>query len=192
MTDPNYPNFAYHTDAWSYVERAQKQLQLFDAGNPESLFYAAFELCTGIEARLYDGLRTLLQYNITEEEKRKHTQRIEKLGTGKLCRKLATIDENTLQPYTLMIRRPGGQSTSVLHYTAVTRELAKDWTRVSKLLHYRFFIDKKEWFHKTDIAQVLREKTSFLLRCRLDGIKKLQGRVVTGNRCASRVSITEA
>jgi hypothetical protein len=39
---------------------------------------------------------------------------------------------------------------------------------------------------------VLREKKSFLLRCRLDGIKKLQGRVVTGNRCASRVSITEA
>jgi hypothetical protein len=22
MTDPNYPYFAYHTDAWSYTERA--------------------------------------------------------------------------------------------------------------------------------------------------------------------------
>jgi hypothetical protein len=57
MADTNHPHFAYHNDAYSYVERAKKQLELFDTGNPESLFYAAFELRTGIEARLYDGLR---------------------------------------------------------------------------------------------------------------------------------------
>jgi len=38
MTQPNPPYFAYAYDAWSSVERAQKQLELFDAGNPESLF----------------------------------------------------------------------------------------------------------------------------------------------------------
>lgn len=38
MTQPNPPYFAYAYDAWSYVERVQKQLELFDAGNPESLF----------------------------------------------------------------------------------------------------------------------------------------------------------
>jgi hypothetical protein len=144
MTDPNHPYFAYHHDAYSYVERAQKQLQLFDAGNPESLFYAAFELRTGIEARLYDGLRALLQYNLTEEERKKHAKRIEKLSIDKLFRKLATIDENTLQSYTIMIGSPGGQSTSVLQYTAVTKELANNWTKVSQLLHYRFFVDNKE------------------------------------------------
>ncbi len=32
---------------------------------------------------------------------------------------------------------------------------------------------------RTDIEQVLREKKPFILRCMLDGIKKLQGRVVT-------------
>ncbi len=42
----------------------------------------------------------------------------------------------------------------------------------------------------TDIEQVLRETKSLILRCRLDGIKKLQGRVVTWNRFASSVSIT--
>ena len=42
---------------------------------------------------------------------------------------------------------------------------------------------------KTDIEQVLREKKSFTLRCMLDCIKELQGRVVKGNRCASSVSI---
>ena len=44
----------------------------------------------------------------------------------------------------------------------------------------------------TDIEQVLREKKSFTLRCMLDGIKELQGRVVTWNRFASSVSITSA
>jgi hypothetical protein len=43
---------------------------------------------------------------------------------------------------------------------------------------------------RTDIEQVLREKKSFTLRCMLDGIKELQGRVVTWNKFASSVSIT--
>jgi hypothetical protein len=43
---------------------------------------------------------------------------------------------------------------------------------------------------RTDIEQGLREKKSFTLRGMLDGIKTLQGRVVTWNRFASRVSIT--
>jgi hypothetical protein len=42
----------------------------------------------------------------------------------------------------------------------------------------------------SDIEQVLNEQKSFILRCMLDGIKKLQGRVVTWNRFASSVSIT--
>jgi hypothetical protein len=44
----------------------------------------------------------------------------------------------------------------------------------------------------TDIEQVLREKKPFILRCMLDGIKKLQGRIVKWNRCALSVSITWA
>jgi hypothetical protein len=44
--------------------------------------------------------------------------------------------------------------------------------------------------HEPDIEQVLREKKSFTLRCMLDVSKKLQGRVVTWNKCASSVSIT--
>ena len=44
----------------------------------------------------------------------------------------------------------------------------------------------------SDIEQVLREKKPFILRCMLDGIKKLQGRMVKWNRCALSVSITWA
>jgi hypothetical protein len=43
-----------------------------------------------------------------------------------------------------------------------------------------------------DIEQVLREKKPFILRCMLDGIKKLQGRMGKWNRCALSVSITWA
>jgi hypothetical protein len=39
---------------------------------------------------------------------------------------------------------------------------------------------------------VLREKKPFILCCMLDGIKQLQGRMVTWNRCALSVSITWA
>ncbi|MCI0424002.1 MAG: hypothetical protein L0312_33125 [Acidobacteria bacterium] len=44
----------------------------------------------------------------------------------------------------------------------------------------------------SDIEQVLREKKPFILRCMLDGIKKLQERIVTWNQFALSVSITEA
>jgi hypothetical protein len=46
--------------------------------------------------------------------------------------------------------------------------------------------------YTADIEQVLREKKSFTLRCMLNGLKELQGRVVTWNRCASNVLITSA
>jgi hypothetical protein len=51
---------------------------------------------------------------------------------------------------------------------------------------------RKPAYLLADIEQVLREKKPFILRCRLDGIKKLQGRMVTWNRCALSVSITWA
>jgi hypothetical protein len=47
-------------------------------------------------------------------------------------------------------------------------------------------------FSLTDIEQVLREKKPFILRRKLDGIKKLPGRIIKWNRCALSVSITWA
>jgi hypothetical protein len=51
---------------------------------------------------------------------------------------------------------------------------------------------KFEIFSLTDIEQVLREKNPFIIRCLLDGIKKLQGRMGKWTRCVLSVSITEA
>jgi len=44
----------------------------------------------------------------------------------------------------------------------------------------------------TDIEQVLREKKPVILRRKLDGIKKLPGRMLTWHRGALSVSITWA
>ena len=55
-----------------------------------------------------------------------------------------------------------------------------------------YFLNEDFSIPVTDIEQVLREKKPFILRCMLDGIKKLQGRIVKWNRCALSVSITWA
>jgi hypothetical protein len=47
----------------------------------------------GLKHACMRGLRVLLQTNLAEEEKKKHTQRIEKSNIDKLFLKLATIDE---------------------------------------------------------------------------------------------------
>jgi hypothetical protein len=151
MTHPNYPYFAYHIDAWSYVERAQKQLQLFDAGSPESLFYAALELRTGIEARLIKGIKDLLKANNRSEKE------IKGYSPESILRQLAKIDADALKTVTLTIGIPGGQTISVLQYIPVTPELAKDWGRVSNLLHYMFFETNPGWYAKRKLQSAFKE-----------------------------------
>jgi hypothetical protein len=151
MANPNYPYFAYHTDAASYAERAHKQLRLFDAGNPESLFYAAFELRTGIESRLIKGIKDLLKANNRSEKE------IKGYSPENILKKLAKIDANALKPLTLTIGIPGGQTATVLQYTPVTPELARDWGRVSNVLHYMFFETNPEWYAKRRLQPEFKE-----------------------------------
>ena len=142
MTGANYPYFAYHIDAWSCVERAQKQLQLFDEGNPESLFYAALELRMGIEARLLEVLRVLLRDNNRPAEEIKAYQPKILLG------RISELDENAFHQITLTIWIPGSQNRTVLQFIPVTKELASDYGKVGNLLHATFFESNKDWFAK--------------------------------------------
>jgi hypothetical protein len=121
MTDPAYPYFSYGHDAWSYLERARKQLQLFDAGNAESLFHAALELHLGIESRISYELKALLDARKMPEQK------IENYTLGKLFNDLVSIDKNTFESFTVLFSTPGGQTTSALQYAPVTREFLKGW-----------------------------------------------------------------
>jgi hypothetical protein len=129
------------------LERARKQLQLFDTGNAESLFYAALELRLGIESRISNELKVLLDARKMPEQK------FENYSLGKLFKKLTDIDENTLESFTVTFSAPGGGTASALQYTPVTKEFLKDWGRLSNIIHYSFFLNEenKEWYHKEKI-----------------------------------------
>src|SRR5262249_29918164 len=77
-------------------------------------------------------------------------------------------------------------------FSAVKQSLYRQRSRKHGFTHTTFLRQDRNNNHTTDIEQVLREKKPFILRCMLDGIKKLQGRIVTWNRCALSVSITWA
>jgi hypothetical protein len=139
MTDPYYD---YGRDSWSFVERAQKQLQLFDAGNLESLFYAALELRMGIEARLLEILRALLRDN------NKPAGKIEEYNPKILLDKISKLDQNALHAVTIGVGIPGSQSRTVLQFIPVTPELASDYGKVGNLLHCTFFEANQDWYAK--------------------------------------------
>ena len=141
MPHPNSLYFAYHIDAWSYVERAQKQLQLFDEGNPESLFYAALELRMGIEARLIEILRALLRDN------NRPAERIKQYKPKILLGKISELDKNgnVFRHITLTFGVPGSQSSTVFQFIPITRELAADYGKVGDLLHCTFFEGNEGW-----------------------------------------------
>jgi hypothetical protein len=139
MTDLDYD---YGRDSWSFVERAHKQLQFFDAGNPESLFYAALELRMGIEARLLEILRALLRDNHKPAEKiKEYTPKV-------LLDKISRLDHHALYPVTLTVGIPGSQSRTVLQFIPVTPELASDYGKVGTLLHCTFFETNQNWYVK--------------------------------------------
>jgi hypothetical protein len=142
MTDLDSPYFFHPTDSGSFAERAQKQLQLFDTGNPESLFYAALELRMGIEARLLQVLRGLLRANNNPPEK------IKEYSPNVLLGKIADLDENAFQPITLIFGKQGSQNRAVLQFIPVTKELASDYRKVGNLLHVTFFESNKDLFAK--------------------------------------------
>jgi len=159
LTDHYYAHYPL-----AYVERAEKHLQLFDKGITESLFYAAFELRTGIESRMFEGLDALLDANELPPVN------IKNFNPNKVFKKILEIDENAIQPHTLTFDIQDEDQTTFIRYTPVTKSLAKDWFDLSKLLHYRFFIDHKDWFVKksllhyrdiiADIAKRLKEASS--------------------------------
>jgi hypothetical protein len=78
------------------------------------------------------------------------------------------------------------RSTAWYGKTRPTFSDAIAWVRRQLWEHIHFSMSQP------DIEQVLREKKPFILRCMLDGIKKLQGRMVKWHRCALSVSITWA
>jgi len=112
----------YQCGSRDYLKRAR---QLLDDGNLESLFYAALELRSGIEARL----REYLEVAEDISEKRKQGWRIVKLG--KDIEKAFKLGDKIVQ---LIFYADGGKTASIYH-TPVRLKLRKQAQQLGDYLH---------------------------------------------------------
>ena len=131
---------SYGINARDYLRRARERL---DEQRQESLFYAAFELRAGIEARL----QQYLEAHKDLQKRRKRGWRVSKLGkeaerafrTGDMVRRLTITDLET------------GAVSFVGFYTPVTKKLRKMAERLGELLHCAKGLDDDddEWWERT-------------------------------------------
>lgn len=140
MTDKP-PFFLYDIPSGSFAERAQMQLKRFDEGHPESLFYAAFELRTGIEARLHEYISAA------------HPSRVKDYDAQKLMAKLRRRSKHADTAFRLHFRSPSGLSSTVLTYEPVTPMLIDAHAKLGDLLHFNFFRSNPDWFYTVSLVE---------------------------------------
>ena len=130
----------YKTDARAYLQRARCRL---NEGTREALFYAAFELRCGVEARLQ-------QYGDAHDELSRQLKRgwqIEKLAKG-----LDRVFQSGDKIVALELWDSGRKhKLGVLYYTPVGKDLRKDGQKLGELLHALKFSKCKsdEFWEKT-------------------------------------------
>ncbi|MBI1955959.1 MAG: hypothetical protein HYS38_06155 [Acidobacteria bacterium] len=130
----------YHISARAYLERARAQL---DLGTAEALFYAAFELRAGIQARMQQYLKA--QKLIAKHKK-------EDWNLGKLKRSLDEAFEIGDRIAEVAFYDPGAsEPLAVLYYTPVTSELRRNGESLGELLHamQQFRNDDDAWWQTT-------------------------------------------
>ncbi len=130
----------YGINARDYLRRARDPL---DEQREESLFYAAFELRAGVEARLQQSLEA----HKDRQKRRKRGWRVSKMGkeaerafrTGDSVRRLTITDLET------------GSISFSGFYTPVTKNLRKMAERLGELLHCAKgpYGDNDEWWDET-------------------------------------------
>jgi hypothetical protein len=135
-------NTSYRSSSRDYIKRAQ---QLLKSGNSESLFYAAFELRCGIEARMQEYLEVADDIS----EKKKQGWKIAELGKNlerafKLGNKIVQLNfEDAVSsnqctiyhtPVNSQLRKQGQQLGNYLHAMKGHRKLDDPWWKVFKSL----------------------------------------------------------
>jgi hypothetical protein len=113
----------YHVSARAYLERARAQL---DAATSEGLFYAAFELRAGIQARMQQYVHA---QDIAEHKK-------DDWRLGNLGRTLENVFQIGDRIAEVAVYDPhAGEFIATLYYTPVTSELKKNGERLGEYLH---------------------------------------------------------
>jgi len=134
------PYFNYNISAIHYLKHAKEQLQLFDSGVIEGLFYGALDLRFGIEARLFEYIEaSCLKLTLKHSKEYVATKLLIILSKGN-----PYVDK----PGGLIIKSSGEKSGSRLYYTPVTKELACYHGKLGEMLHFKFFKNNVDWFIK--------------------------------------------
>lgn len=145
----------YFVGPESYLRRARQRL---DEARHDSLFYAAFELRCGIEARMHECLEA--QADVSR--KKKHGWKIAVLGK-EIERAFRTGD----RVVEITLDGLDGRPPIVLYYTPVTSKLRGMAERLGGLLHAMksYKDDGDEWWNETrnyleGVYDELRDATS--------------------------------
>jgi hypothetical protein len=127
----------YHTSSYDYLERAQER---FAEGSHQALFYAALELCCGIEQRIQEYLNTQKQIS----NKLQKGWRITHLGKNlnKVFKERNKVIEFTI------IDETKGDPIIILYYTPVTTGLQNVGKKLGNYLHAmrEYQPDESEWW----------------------------------------------
>ena len=141
------PYVNFDIPSFCYLDRAKKQLRLFDSGVVESLFYCALDLRFGIEARLFEYIEAS---SSTLKNPLKHSK--DYVAT-KLLKILSETNPDCDKPATLVIGLSEQKTRGRLDYTPVTEKLASYHGKLGGMLHsdrdgqkslldYRDFLDQ--------------------------------------------------
>ena len=140
------PIFNYSIPAFNHLQRAKKQLQLFDAGTVQSLFYCALDLRFGIEARLFEYIEA------SSSTLRNPLKLSKEYVATKLLKILLETNPEYDNPATLVIGLPGRKSVNRFDYTPVTKKLASYHGMLGEVLHFKFFKNNEKWFIKQRLS----------------------------------------
>ena len=129
----------YHTSSYDYLERAQER---FAEGSHQALFYAALELCCGIEQRMREYLSVQKQIS-TKIQK---GWRITHLGKD-LNRVFKA--RNKVIEFTI-IDETKGDPIIILYYTPVTPKLENVGEKLGNYLHAmrEYQPDESDWWEE--------------------------------------------
>ena len=127
----------YHTSSYDYLERARER---FAEGSHQALFYAALELCCGIEQRIQEYLNIQKQIS----QKLQKGWRITHLGKNlnKVFKERNKVIEFTI------IDETKGDPIIILYYTPVTTGLQNVGKKLGNYLHAmrEYQPDESEWW----------------------------------------------
>lgn len=139
-----YPFYRYQATSHAFLARAKEALSRFDNdGEVDAFFVAAMHLRFGIEARLYEYLDSTLK-SLGQD-----SATVTDYVASKLLRRLVEADSRAEFDGGVRITSEQTEESTTLVFTPVSRELASIHGKLGGLLHFKFFRNNPDWYHRS-------------------------------------------